>query len=184
MRRTFIAVKIEPGEKLLEAISDIRNMLKNDLIKWVDTGSMHLTIAFLGDTGEDMVKKVSEMLHKSCRGTGQINFRLSGLGIFRNIHDPRVLWAGIEKSDKLLSLYDTIKQGLEAIGINTEERNFNPHLTVGRIKTIKNKKKLESILATYKSTEYQIVEADEVIFYESILSQAGPSYIPLSKVKL
>jgi RNA 2',3'-cyclic 3'-phosphodiesterase len=184
MKRTFIAVKIEPGEKLKETIGEIRDALKNDSIKWVDTGNMHITLAFLGDTDEESVQRVSGMLQEKCAGTGNINFTLARLGIFRNINDPRVIWAGMENSDKLVSLYNILKRGLEETGIKTEERDFNPHLTIGRIKAIKDKKKLESLLTDHKSADFQEVEISEIIFYESILGPAGPSYIPLCKVKL
>lgn len=184
MKRTFIAVKIEAGENLKEMISDIRKELSNDPIKWVDIGNMHITIAFLGDTTEESVEQVSKMLQHRCTGTGGFTFTLSSLGIFKNIHDPRVIWTGIENSEKLISLNDIIKKGVEEIGITTEERAFNPHLTLGRIRMIKEKKILENLLAKYKSTSFQEVHISEVVFFESILSQTGPVYLPISSVKL
>jgi 2'-5' RNA ligase len=184
MKRTFIAVKIEAGENLKKMIADIRKELQNDSIKWVDIGNMHITIAFLGDTTEESVEQVSKMLLKRCSGTGGFTFTLSSLGIFKNINDPRVIWTGIENSEKLISLNDIVKKGVEEIGIKTEERAFNPHLTLGRIRMIKEKKLLEDLLAKYKSTSFQEVHISEVIFFESILSQTGPAYKSIFSIRL
>jgi 2'-5' RNA ligase len=77
-----------------------------------------------------------------------------------------------------------VKKGLEEIGIKTEERSFNPHLTLGRIRMIKEKRVLEEMIIKYNSVPIQEVNITEVVFFESILSQTGPTYLPLSSVKL
>lgn len=184
MRRTFIAVKIEAGEKLKEMISDLKEALSNDLIKWVDIRNMHITIAFIGDTSEESVELVSKMLQKWCSGSGEFTFTLSGLGLFKSINSPRVIWTGIENSEKFADLYNNVKKGLDEIGIKTEERAFNPHLTLGRIRMIKEKKILTNLLAKFKSTSFQEVHISEVIFFESTLSQTGPVYNCISSVRL
>jgi 2'-5' RNA ligase len=179
MKRTFIAVKIEAGDQLAEIFSMVRSEFRNDSIKWVDINQMHLTLAFLGDTGEETINQVSSMLKKSCTGFGEINFTISGLGVFRNINDPRVIWAGIETSEKLSELFNIIKRGLESIGITTEERQFKPHLTVGRVKRLKNRISLEQLIEQYNQTKFQEVSIREVVYYQSILQQEGPLYAPI-----
>ena len=184
MKRTFIAVKIEAGEKLKEMVSDLKKALSTDLIKWVDIGKMHITIAFIGDTGEESVEMVSAMLQKWCSGSGSFALTLSGLGLFKSIDSPRVIWAGIGNSEKFASLYNNVKKGLDEIRIKTEERSFNPHLTLGRIRMIKEKRILEDMIIKYNSVPIQEVNITEVVFFESILSQTGPTYLPISSVKL
>jgi len=184
MKRTFIAVKIDAAESFKEMVLKLRVELKDDSIKWVDTENMHVTIAFLGDTDDNAVKQTGDMLKERCRDTGSFTFALSGLGVFRNTDDPRVLWAGIDKNRELVNLHATVKEGLEAAGIRTEERSFNPHLTIGRIKRISDKRNLEALLKRYDKVWLQDVTVSEVIHYESILRQTGPEYKPLSVIRL
>ncbi len=55
MKRLFLAVDIAPGPALPDAYDDIRHTLRMEKINWVRKDQMHLTLAFLGDTEEDMI---------------------------------------------------------------------------------------------------------------------------------
>ncbi|MGD0582504.1 MAG: RNA 2',3'-cyclic phosphodiesterase [Bacteroidales bacterium] len=184
MKRTFIAVKIEAGEKLVEVFNVLKEDLMNESVRWVDIGKMHITLAFLGDTSEETIREVSVMLRNVCNGFGQFSFSLAGLGVFRNMNDPRVIWGGIGNSEKLAALFTLVESGLHETGIETEEREFKPHLTIGRIKWIKEKKALEAAVSKYSGFKFQDVNVTEVIFYESILQQTGPLYLPIKVFKL
>jgi 2'-5' RNA ligase len=184
MKRIFIALKIEAGENLLAMISSFRARLNQDHIKWTDSANIHITLAFLGDTGENAIKEIISMLEEKCKGFGQFELILKGSGYFRNISDPRIIWTGIEPSEKLVQLYSLIINGLKDLNIKIEDRPFKPHLTIGRIKQLYDKKSLIDIAEEFKNYEIQLVPVNEVILYESILLQAGPVYKPLMKVKL
>lgn len=179
MKRIFIAVKIDPGPILLNMISDFRNTLKDEKIKWSETGNLHITIAFLGDTEDNKIKEVSQMLSKVCEGSGKFNMLIKGAGVFKNLKDPRVIWTGIEHSGEMNKLYNSINAGLKDIGLSPEERPFSPHLTLGRIKSIKNIDVLKSLVARYMESEIQKQQVNEVILFESILFHTGPVYKPL-----
>jgi 2'-5' RNA ligase len=184
MKRIFVALKIEPGDALLNMISSIRTLLGNERIKWVDPANIHLTLAFLGDT-EDMRTEVADIaLRKICHGFGEFSFNLTGTGVFKNFRDPRVIWAGIEECKRLIQLYDLIMKALRDTGFELEDRPFKPHITLGRIKFIRNLRLLESSVEKYRETHFQKVGNREVILFESILNPAGPVYKPLSKYKL
>jgi 2'-5' RNA ligase len=184
MKRTFIAVKVDAGERLAKVFDILKGDLKNESVRWVDIHKMHITLAFLGDTSEETIREVSEILRELCSTFNLFDFTLARLGVFRNINDPKVIWAGIENSEKLTDLFQVIKSGLEKAGINTEEREFKPHLTLGRIKWIKNKSSLEEIIKRYNDNKFQDVKVKEVIFYESVLQQTGPLYLPIKVFRL
>jgi RNA 2',3'-cyclic 3'-phosphodiesterase len=184
MKRTFIAVNIKAGEELVKMVSKLVTELKNESIKWVDINQMHMTLAFLGDTEDETIEQVSAMLKLQCNGFGEINFMISELGVFRNISDPRVIWAGIKSIGKLEDLYNEIKEGLNRIGVKTEERQFNPHLTIGRVKWLKDRSVLERLIEQYKKTIFQESSISEVVLYESILQKSGSLYVPIIIAKL
>jgi 2'-5' RNA ligase len=111
-------------------------------------------------------------------------FILAGTGVFKNFRDPRVIWVGIHSSEKLLILNDIISDGLRENGFEIDERQFRPHLTLGRIKSVKDTENLKTVLERYRDNQIQIVRVNEVILYESILMQTGPLYKPLGNFAL
>ena len=70
------------------------------------------------------------------------------------------------------------------MGIEIEDRPFKPHLTIGRIKHLKDKVTLKALIDKYKNLEIQNTVMNEVILYESILLQSGPVYEPLARFNL
>ncbi len=184
MKRVFIAVKAEAGNDLLRMISSLKSLLAADKIKWVDPSNIHLTLAFLGDTEEAGIKTLATILRQKCTGFGDFDFVLAAAGVFRNYRDPRVIWVGIQSPEKLVMLNNRISDGLRENGFETEDREFNPHLTLGRIKSIKDPENLRKILEGYSQSVFQTVKVKEVILFESILMQTGPLYKPLSIFKL
>jgi 2'-5' RNA ligase len=184
MKRIFIAVKIEPRKTLTAMIAELKAAFKDDRIKWAEPGNFHITLAFLGDTPEDKISEVAKMLERVCPGIAEFELSLKGAGVFKSINDPRILWTGIEPSEKLAILFESVRNGLMDAGITPEERKFNPHLTLGRIKSIKDTGRLTSLIDGYRNIEIQKQEVREVILYESLLFQSGPVYKPLNKVAL
>lgn len=184
MKRIFIAIKIEVGAEMMRMISSLKALLGNESIKWIDPGNIHITLAFLGDTEEKRIKILSSILRNRCRNFGEFKFVLKGTGIFKNYRDPRIIWVGIQINNKLLKLNDIIISGLKDADFNTEDRPFKPHLTIGRIRSVKDIENLKTVLERYRDTEIQTVNVKEVILYESILMQTGPLYKPLRKYSL
>jgi 2'-5' RNA ligase len=95
-----------------------------------------------------------------------------------------VIWVGINPKEGLIKLSTLIAEGLESGGFIAGDRTFSPHLTIGRIRTIKDNDRLKRELETYANKEFQKIEAAEVILYESILMQTGPLYKELGKLSL
>lgn len=184
MKRLFIAIKTVPGGDLLRMISSVKSLLGNESIKWVDPGNIHITLAFLGDTEEEKIKPLINILNGTCAGSGRFEFSLSGTGVFKNYNDPRVIWAGISPKERLVNLSAKITDSLKTGGFVIENRSFRPHLTIGRIKTLKDKDNLKKVLEAYRDTEFQRISATEVILFESILMQTGPLYKELGKFPL
>lgn len=184
MKRIFIAVRIDPSEELLALLQELKNILGRDRIKWVDHRNMHLTLQFLGDTEEKRIPELSAMLKECCTASGAFVFRIKGLGVFRNLRDLRVIWAGVNDDGNLERLYSKIRAGLTEKGFPSEERPFSPHLTLGRVKSVREINNIKNLLEKNIGREFQSVSVTEVILYESILMQTGPVYKPLDRFSL
>ena len=184
MKRIFIAIKNESGDRLNETVSDFMNVLRAERIRWTDPGNMHVTLAFPGNTRDDAVEGIKKMLESTCTGYGHFTLVIKGAGVFRSLKDPRVIWLGIEQSDMLDSLAGKVKSGLSALGIALEDRPFNPHLTLGRIKGLSDIGFLQALLDKYAGVTIFEQKVPEVILYESILMPEGPVYKPLGAFRL
>jgi len=184
MKRTFIAVKCDRDEKLEIAIQSIRSKLKNESVKWVDLNQIHITLSFIGDTSEGSIRDVSEMLLERVDGFGTVELCIRGIGVFKSLTDPRVIWAGISDSGRLTGLYDLIRGGLNELGLLTDERSFNPHITLGRIRSVEIPGLFKHLIDEYKGVYFQKAVISEVVYFESILQQTGPLYLPIKKIRL
>ena len=184
MKRIFIALKVEAEEPLLAMISSLKSGLNKDIVKWINQDNIHITLAFLGNTEEKIIKNIVSMLKEKCSGSGKFELILKGLGVFRNLSDPRIIWTGIEHSEKLIHLNNIIMGGLNDLDIKTEDYQFNPHLTIGRIKHLNDKENLSKLIKRFENSEMQIIPVYEVILYESILFPTGAVYKPLAIFKL
>lgn len=181
MKRTFIAVDIPFNQKMTRCSDDLIQTLSSDKINWVLEKRLHLTLKFLGDTDEKLIPGIMEMITSLCRDLSPFSVSIKDIGVFKNLHNPRIIWFGIEKNNSLQMLHSEIDRKLEKFGFEKEHKSFSPHLTVGRIKELKNKQALKEKIEFYKGELFHSVNMDEVIFYESILRKEGSEYIVIEK---
>ncbi len=135
MQRTFIALKISPEKEMMDCILHLQDALQKEKIKWVDPGQLHITLQFLGDTDPARVASTIRMLEKTVPEFPAPEVEFKGLGLFRNLRDPNVIWIGMDPGPILPALKTSIERQLSQHKFIPEERKFTPHLTLGRIKS-------------------------------------------------
>ena len=182
--RTFIAVELK--EELKKKIEEVQTPLKKlgADVSWVKPGNVHATLKFLGEVPEDKIERVFEGTKKALEGIKGFKLSLKDLGCFPNMKRPRVVWIGVEKGKEELALMaKKIEQEMENIGYPKENREFSPHLTIGRVKSPKN---IERLAEQIKTTNFQTeeIEIKEVVVMRSQLNPAGAIYTPLKKIAL
>src|SRR6185295_12701369 len=110
MLRLFVGIGFPPELKLRLSLlcSGIAGA------KWVDPGNFHLTLRFIGEVGEDLAADVDNALARL--RSRPFTLQISGTGVFGGGDKPRSLWAGIERSPKLVGLRDKVEQALIRAG--------------------------------------------------------------------
>ena len=99
--RTFIALEIK--ENIKELLAGIQQKIGSEIggIKWVQPNNLHLTLKFLGQTREDKIEDISDILINTADNLNSFNLSVSGLGAFPSSNNPKVIWAGLKADDVL-----------------------------------------------------------------------------------
>lgn len=169
--RVFIA--IEFPDEVIKEVARIQGCLKN----WKFTGKMtelenlHLTLKFLGEIDENKLEGVKVKLR-------EINFegfeaKLGKIGAFHYKGNPKIVWIKI-LGPSIYKLQKKIDAALEDIGFKNEER-FMGHLTIARIKYVKDKKGFDNYLTGLKGKEIHF-NVGQFLLKKSELKSLGPIY--------
>jgi RNA 2',3'-cyclic 3'-phosphodiesterase len=105
-----------------------------------------------------------------------LNYEVRGCGHFASRGQPRVIWMGIEQAAGLKRLYRLIKEELLPMGYEPERQAFSPHLTLGRIKSLKHIELLRDLEKEFADTLFASVSTTNFLLMESILKPKGPVY--------
>lgn len=134
--RTFIAIPVpSEGIRVLEdAVQRLHSAIGRS-VRWVRPEGIHLTLKFLGDIQAEMAERVVDALQPVAAGFSPFELSISGLGVFPNCRRPRVLWAGVHgELETLSALQLAVNDAIGELGLPKEEREFSPHLTLGRVR--------------------------------------------------
>ncbi len=175
--RAFIAVAVP--ESVLKSCQDIVAQLKglNLQGRFAKTRSMHLTLHFLGNIEEEQIPGIAEILEQAGKGVTPFDLEVSRLGVFPHLTHPRVVWIGVEPVDGLMKLQSKIQEGLEPLGFPKENRDFHPHLTLLRLKSRKNLRRLAQYIETEgPGLRAGVIQAEQIHLYQSILKPQGAEY--------
>lgn len=180
MKRLFVAIKIEPDERFLQIYNHLNGSLKYESLRFAEIDKIHLTLRFLGETPEVKIAEIDKILSAVAEKTSPFSLNINRIGVFGSSYNPRVLWIGIDKDEPLTQLHKNIEKNLARIGFYSDRQNFVPHLTLTRIKKLKDLKLFQKIIAPYKEVEIMSQSVTSFTLYESILKPQGPTYIPLN----
>jgi 2'-5' RNA ligase len=174
--RCFIAIGI-PAQLQRNIGECIEILKKHDAdIKWVAPENLHFTLKFLGSTPDVLLPKIRESLAAVVTTYEPFYIKIYGTGAFPNKKYPRVIWAGAHNADGMKNLQDGIERSMAFLGVKREDREFNPHLTLGRVRSRRGMIMLIKELATFEEKEFGIVPVDRILLMKSELTLKGPEY--------
>jgi len=176
MKRLFVAVKIKAGPDFLNTFYKLKNELEFEKINWVDENNLHFTLKFLGKTENSQIDNINYILEQIATTTQIMKLDIENLGIFGSRYKPRVIWAGIASNKPLLELAENVLNKLDEAGFKRDRQNFVPHITLGRIKHIRDKKHLKKVIDENRTLIQQEEQVKKIYLYESMLKPEGPHY--------
>ncbi len=179
--RSFIAFDIK-SNLVLERLGTIQELLiqTGADIRLVEPRNIHITIRFLGNITQRTFEKVVDIMKRI--EFSPINAHIKGLGAFPNPRYSRVVWAGITNGmDQLKNIFFQLEPKLRALGFNPNSKGFNPHLTIARVRSGRNKTQLADFIMRNTNYEFGTTEATCLLLKKSVLTPGGPKYSTLSE---
>jgi 2'-5' RNA ligase len=153
-------------------------------LRWVAPINYHVTLAFLGWTGEEAIGPVCDALAAAVAGASRTSFRIARLGAFPALDQASVLWAGIEDGGTLTGLARSIGAamaglGFEGGGEGRDRRAFHPHVTMARLRT---PRALREIVLPMAEQMFGDTRIDAVTLLESETKSSGSVYREVQKI--
>lgn len=180
--RTFIALPVTAGEDLMELRQEIKTALATERISWVDPKNFHITLRFLGDTPTEDVQKIAGALKSAKFSQNSRHIPVTGVESFGPAKKPRVIWAAFAQEKWFKEIKSELDGYLEDLGFASQKQEFTPHLTLGRIRSLKDLSGYHAFMKGIRAKACEAVTVDRIIYYRSLLTPEGPNYTKLSEI--
>jgi len=183
--RCFIAIEL-PEEVRNQLLTLQRRQAALDRgIRWTQPEQMHLTLKFLGEVPDAEVLRTGEAMAAVATKFSPITLAVRGVGCFPPGGAVRILWVGIDDPTGVLGrLRNACEEAFASLGFARERRGYTPHLTLGRVRDPGFSVQIREAVRKEAGFDAGRVRAEEVVLFQSILSPAGSTYIPLSRARL
>jgi 2'-5' RNA ligase len=181
--RTFIALPLQVKQPFIQARNKLMESLREERISWTDPDQYHVTLRFLGDTESSAIQGIGNALKDGLTVPAQTGLEISGLNSFGPRKRPRVIWVGFENSTFFEPLKQQVDHILKSYGIPSEEQPFRAHLTLGRIRRLKNLERYYLKIEEMNQYFQDSVLFDRLVFFRSILGSGRPEYQVLEQMQ-
>ncbi len=179
--RAFVAVELEEGVKkhITSAIETLQQEQIEGL-RLVRPEGVHLTLKFLGNIGASQISQVAGAIASVASRHSAFDLILGSAGVFPNPRRARVLWIGVDGDIRRLTRLQTdMDDALTAVGFQPESRQFNPHLTIGRMHhraSRANRHRAAGVLAAVSLPDHSTIAVNTISLMKSTLLPNGAVY--------
>lgn len=178
MIRAFVALPLPPEVRERLAMAQFLLPLPRKL----PPESLHVTLAFLGDTPEPVLEEVHLAL--SALHLPPVRLALQGFGLFGGDR-PRSFHALVVPDAALDHLHARVARACAMAGATPEARRFVPHVTLGRFRAnMVDAMRLERAVADGAGFAAGPWIADRVMLFRSDSGADGPHYQELADYPL
>lgn len=181
--RAFLAIDIDEDlkAKIYRVIKEFGQIDAN--IKYVELENLHLTLKFFGDIDTEGLDVLSSKISDVVSNFDSFNVKIKGCGAFPNTNRIKVIWLGIDEDETVKRLHDELDREFVKLGFD-KDKKFSTHLTVGRMRSGKNKDKVKSKIEEFSEVEIGEMAVERIILKKSTLTPQGPIYEDLEVFEL
>jgi len=186
--RAFVAIELPAS--LQAAINDVMRGLQQTsgkAVRWVTPRNLHLTLKFLGNVSPTNLTTLMKSITLESARHKAFDCTIGTLGAYPNKARPRIVWVGVQAPPALLELQRAIDRETDRLGYPGEDRDFSPHLTLGRVSQHASAQEVKQVADTLNQAEVgQIgaVNVDSIRLFRSDLQAGGAVYTSLLSAAL
>ena len=141
--------------------------------KWVPPENYHLTLRFIGEVPPDRAEEIDDAL-AAIKGKG-FALTVAGVGTFAKSGRPTALWVGVDRNEALERLQAKIETALRRIGLESERRKFQPHITLARLNDVAEAK-LAGFVQAHNLFRADPIEVEHFTLFSSQLGKEQSVY--------
>lgn len=172
-----VPVPDEVRHRLVAALGAAVDVIPGKVVR---PGNWHVTLRFLGEIEETAYELLVGRLAEAELGE-RFRLRWGGLGAFPRAQRATVLWIGPDRGQEALAeLAAAVDGAVDRAGFPAEDRPFNPHLTLSRIRPAADVSTLVGATPPFGIT----MTVDRVTVYQSRLGSGGAAYRILEEIPL
>lgn len=168
--RTFISIKLPT--KILMKIKEVQEDLPEFFGKKTEIKNLHLTLKFLGEISFEKMEEIKEKLKEI--DFEKFEAKVGKIGFFDKPKSG-IVWLEINNCKPLQMEIDKILKD-----IFDEEKRFMGHLTIARVKKVKDKKIFFNKLNQINIPRIFFI-IDKFYLMQSKLRKEGPEYFILNE---
>lgn len=146
----------------------------------------HLTLRFFRELDPERLPALEAVLRDVARREAPFELTLDGVGAFPSRSDPRVVWIGVTAGRaEVFRLAGAISDAIATLGVPPEAPNFEPHLTLFRVRSTRDRTRARGLLdGSVPSPAPRQVAVRAFVLKESTLTPAGPVHRPIGRFLL
>lgn len=179
--RLFTGIAIDPAvlEKLAPLLEELKATAK---LNWSRMENLHITTKFIGEWPEQKLAQLMQEL-RGVPKAGAVPIELRGFGFFPKPTSAKIFYMGVDGGARLPELAAQVEQACAQAGCPKENREYTPHMTLGKIRNIKTDA-LRARIAGMEETLLERFEAKQFHLYLSRPSPEGSIYTKLADFPL
>lgn len=183
--RFFIALEIP--KDCQSQLENVQEKLKNLIpaVRLTNSNKLHLTLAFVGERPEVLQDSLVEIIKNAAQEISPFEITPAYIDGFPNIHSPNTIWVGVKGDiDKLLLIRERIKDGLQNLRLEVDERRFTPHIAIAKVTNIRIDPRTENALAGLMAQNFDPIQISSIKLFESIPDEGFHRHNTLAEIKL
>ncbi|PIR72064.1 MAG: RNA 2',3'-cyclic phosphodiesterase [Candidatus Nealsonbacteria bacterium CG10_big_fil_rev_8_21_14_0_10_36_24] len=127
--RIFIAINLP--EEVKKKLAEYQRKWPELPVRWTSPKNIHITLVFLGYLSNEELVEICKVAKEVASKNTSFDINLTKICYGpQDKKPPRMVWAIGEKSDEFTALKKELDKSLAV----SENREFSPHITLGRIR--------------------------------------------------
>jgi len=194
--RAFFAVDLP--DRLAPAVAEAQAAFADAAgLTAVDPRQAHVTLKFLGEIGggdetpaaDEPAPVLDDVIAAGERAVeaaevDSFECAVRGFGVFPSLDYISVVWAGVAAgSAELTALHEALEAETTALGVDPEDHEFSPHVTLARMNDARGKGLVREAVRE-RRPEIGRFEVDNVRLVKSTLTSEGPEYETVASFEL